>query len=74
MHSLGWTERVQDYFGKRAGPFCIKVAAMLADRVKEPGADDPLRFGVDDRLGMTSDGQKQGIRNPEPEAGEGSSE
>ena len=49
---------MQDYFGKRAGPFCIKVAAMLADRVKEPGASDPLFFRVDDHPGLLPGGAK----------------
>jgi hypothetical protein len=44
MHSLGWTERIQDYFGKRAGPYCIEVARELSNMVREKHADDVLEY------------------------------
>jgi len=49
--SLGGSERIQCYFGKRASAYCTKVAWTLANGVKEEGASDVLRFEVDDRPG-----------------------
>ena len=48
MHGHGLAERVQNYFGKRTGPFCIKIAHMLANRVKEPKSADPFFYGADE--------------------------
>lgn len=42
--SLGGSERGQCFFGKRAGPYCVKVAAVLAAMVKEQGTGDVLRY------------------------------
>ena len=64
---LAASERGQDYFGKRAGPFCIKVVALLADRVKEPGASDPLFFGVGDEPNRLPDGTRVGGKGDSPE-------
>lgn len=63
----GGSERGQDFFGKRAGPYCIKVVNLLAQRIKEPGASDPLFFGVGDHPSRMPDGTKLEIRNPKPE-------
>ncbi len=57
VHSLGFTERIQDYFGKRAGPFCMLVAHQLAQDIKEPGADDPFFFRFGDHPGLMPDGR-----------------
>jgi hypothetical protein len=48
---LTFGERVQDYFGKRAGPFCIKVSWMLANMVREKGADDVFDYPAGDHPG-----------------------
>ena len=65
--SLGGSERAQDYFGKRAGPFCVKVVRLLADRVREPGAADPFSYGVGDGPRRMPDGRKLETPNPKPE-------
>ena len=44
VSSLAGSERVQCFYGKRAGPFCVRVAGMLANMVREEGADDVLLY------------------------------
>jgi hypothetical protein len=61
--SLGGTERVQDFYGKLAGPFCIKTAIHLARMIQEPDADDILHY----RPGE-SDRNIPGIEQPAPPA------
>ena len=47
----GGPARVQNFYGKRAGPFCVKTAGMLANMVREADADDVLQYDVGDGPG-----------------------
>ena len=54
----GGSERGQCYFGKRAGPFCVKVAHELASRVREADADDVFRYRTGGQPGRLPDGTR----------------
>ena len=46
--SLGGSERVQCFYGKRAGPFCVAAAHLLANMVREKDADDVMLYRLGD--------------------------
>jgi hypothetical protein len=56
--SLAGSERGQCWFGKRAGPFCVKVAHHLVNAVREEGAEDVFRYPVGDAPSRMPDGSK----------------
>ncbi len=47
ISSLAGSERVQCFYGKRAGPFCVRLAGELSNMVREEGASDVLLYRLD---------------------------